>query len=243
MAEFPPRIGVFLCHCGTNIAKTIDLAKLAAAVAHLPGVAHVEDNLFSCAVEATTRMRETIQALGLNRVVVAACSPRTHEGVFREVLAAAGLNPGYFAFANIREQCAWVHQTEPAAALTKALDLVAMAVSRAAVLTPIQPQSFPVIPRALVLGGGVAGLSAALTLADQGFHTYLVERESSLGGLARELYFTLEGPDPQEFLHQLQAAVYNHPNIEVHLQTELMKLTGHVGQFTEHRAPGHHGRR
>ena len=211
VAEFPPRIGVFLCHCGTNIAKTIDLAKLATAVAQLPGVAHVEDNLFSCAVESTTRMRETIQTLRLNRVVVAACSPRTHEGVFREVLAAAGLNPGYFAFANIREQCAWVHQTEPAAALTKALDLVAMAVSRAAVLTPIQPQSFPVIPRALVLGGGVAGLSAALTLADQGFHTYLVERESSLGGLARELYFTLEGPDPQEFLHELQAAVYQPP--------------------------------
>ena len=232
VAEFPPRIGVFLCHCGTNIAKTIDLAKLAAGVAHLPGVVHVEDNLFSSAVEATTRMRETIREMGLNRVVVAACSPRTHEGVFREVLGAAGLNPGYFAFANIREQCAWVHQTEPAAALAKAVDLVAMAVSRAAVLTPIRPQTFPVIPRALVLGGGVAGLSAALTLADQGFHTYLVEREGSLGGLARELYFTLEGPDPQEFLHQLQAAVYNHPNIEIHLQTELMKLTGHVGQFT-----------
>ncbi len=231
VAEFPPRIGVFLCHCGTNIAKTIDLAQLATAVARLPGVAHVEDNLFSCAVDSTTRMRETIQALGLNRVVVAACSPRTHEGVFREVLVAAGLNPGYFAFANIREQCAWVHQTDPAAAQKKALDLVAMAVSRAAALTPIRPQSFPVIPRALVLGGGVAGLSAALTLADQGFHTYLVERENSLGGLARELYFTLEGPDPQEFLHELQAAVYNHPNIEVHIQTELLKLTGHVGQF------------
>jgi heterodisulfide reductase subunit A2 len=231
VAEFPPRIGVFLCHCGTNIAKTIDLGNLAAAVVQFPGVAHVEDNLFSCAADSTTRMRETIQTLGLNRVVVAACSPRTHEGVFREVLAAAGLNPGYFAFANIREQCAWVHQAEPGAAQEKALALVAMAVSRAAALTPIQPQSFPVIPRALVLGGGVAGLSAALTLADQGFHTYLVEREGSLGGLARELYFTLEGPDPQEFLHELQAAAYHHPNIEVHIQSELLKLTGHVGQF------------
>jgi heterodisulfide reductase subunit A len=231
LAEFPPRIGVFLCHCGTNIAKSIDLAKLATALARLPGVALVSDNLFSCAVDSTARMRETIQTHGLNRVVVAACSPRTHEGVFREVLDAAGLNPGYLAFANIREQCAWVHQTEPDAALTKALDLVAMAVSRAAVLSAIQPQSFPVIPRALVLGGGVAGMNAALTLADQGFHTFLVERQNSLGGLARELFFTLEGPDPQEFLHQLQAAVYRHPNIEVHVQTELVKLTGHVGQF------------
>jgi heterodisulfide reductase subunit A2 len=231
VAEFPPRIGVFLCQCGTNIAKTIDLARLAKAVAQMPGVAHVEENLFSCAVESTSRMRETIQNLGLNRVVVAACSPRTHEGVFREVLGAAGLNPGFFAFANIREQCAWVHQTEPEAALTKAVGLVAMAVSGAAVLTPIEPQTFPVNPRALVLGGGVAGLSAALTLADQGFHTHLVERENSLGGLARELFFTLEGPDPQEFLHELQAAVYHHPNIEVQVQSELVKLTGHVGQF------------
>jgi heterodisulfide reductase subunit A len=229
--EAEPRIGVFLCHCGTNIAKTIDLAKLAEAAAQLPGVAHVEDNLFACAVESTTRMGETIKALGLNRVVVAACSPTTHEGVFREVLNAAGLNPGYFAFANIREQCAWVHQADPEAALAKALDLVAMAVQRAAVLTPISPQSFPVIPRALVLGGGVAGMSAALTLADQGFHTYLVERESSLGGLARELFYTLAGPDPQEFLHSLMAAVYSHPNIEVHIQSNLMQVQGHVGQF------------
>jgi heterodisulfide reductase subunit A len=229
--DFPARIGVFLCHCGTNIAKTIDLNRLAAAVAELPGVAHVEDNLFSCAVESTGRMRQTIRDLGLNRVVVAACSPRTHAEVFREVLAAAGLNPGYFAMANIREQCAWVHQSAPEAALAKALKLVAMAVGRAAVLTPIHPQSIPVTPRALVLGGGVAGMSAAMTLADQGFHTYLVERQSSLGGLARELFFTLEGPDPQEFLHDLQAAVYHHPNIEVHLLTELTQVKGHVGQF------------
>ncbi len=231
VTDFPPRIGIFLCHCGTNIAKTIDLAKLATAVAGLPGVVHVEDNLFSCAVESTGRMRETIKTLGLNRVVVAACSPRTHEGVFREVLAGAGLNPGYFALANIREQCAWVHQEDPEAALAKAADLVAMAVGRAARLTPIQPQNIPVTPRALVLGGGVAGMSAALTLADQGFHTYLVERENALGGLARNLFFTLEGPDPQEFLHEMQAMVYSHPNIEVHIQTELTQVRGHVGQF------------
>ncbi len=231
VADFPPRIGVFLCHCGTNIAKSIDLARLAAAAAELPGVVHVEANLFSCAVEATGRMKQTIRSLGLNRVVVAACSPRTHEEVFREVAAGAGLNPGYFSMANIREQCAWVHQTEPEAALAKALDLVAMAVGRAAALLPIRTESFPVIPRALVLGGGAAGMSAALALADQGFHTYVVERENALGGLARKLYFTLEGPDPQEFLHELLAAVYQHPNIEVLLQTEVAQVTGHVGQF------------
>ena len=229
--DLPPRIGVFLCHCGTNIAKTIDLAKLAKAVAGLPEVVHVEDNLFSCAVESTGRMRETIREKGLNRVVVAACSPRTHEGVFREVLAGAGLNPGFFTMANIREQCAWVHQGDPDAALTKAAGLIAMAVGRAARLTPIQPQNIPVTPRALVLGGGVAGMSAALTLADQGFHTYLVERENTLGGLARNLFFTLEGLDPQEFLHEMQSMVYSHPNIEVHIHTELTQVKGHVGQF------------
>jgi heterodisulfide reductase subunit A2 len=164
-------------------------------------------------------------------VVVAACTPRTHEGVFREVLAAAGLNPGFLAFANIREQCAWVHQTDQAAAREKALRLVAMAVRQARVLQPIQLQTFAVIPRALVLGGGVAGMSAALSLADQGFHTYLVERQPSLGGLARQLYFTLKGPDPQEFLHELQAAVYQHPNIEVQTRTELVQMKGHIGQF------------
>jgi heterodisulfide reductase subunit A len=229
--DFPPRIGVFLCHCGTNIAKTINLAGLAEAVAKLPGVTHVEDNLFSCAVESTARMQETIRNLGLNRVVVAACSPRTHERVFAEVLASAGLNPGYVTLANIREQCAWVHQGDTAAALAKAVDLIDMAVRRAARLMPIQLHSIPVTPRAMVLGGGVAGMSAALILADQGFHTYLVERENALGGLARDLFFTLEGLDPQEFLHEMQSAVYSHPNIEVHIQTELTEIKGHVGQF------------
>jgi heterodisulfide reductase subunit A len=229
--EAPPRIGVFLCHCGINIAETVDLEKLGAATRRLPGVVHVEDELFACSADATRRMAETIRTLKLNRVVVAACTPRTHEAVFREVVAAAGLNPGYFAFANIREQCSWVHQNDPAAALNKARKLVAMAVRQALVLPPIRLQTFPVIPRALVLGGGAAGMSAALTLADQGFHTYLVERERYLGGLVRKLFFTLEGPDPQAFLQELQGLVFRHPNIEVLTQTKLIKVEGHVGQF------------
>jgi heterodisulfide reductase subunit A len=230
-AEAAPRIGVFLCHCGTNIAKTVDLPKLAAGVRQLPGVVHVADELFACAVEATHRLRQTIRDSDLNRVVVAACTPLTHEALFREVLAAAGLNPGYFVLANIREHCAWVHQGEKAAALHKALNLIAMAVRRAAVVNPLRLQSFRVIPRALVLGGGVAGLSAALSLAEQGFHTYLIERSPYLGGLARQLFFTLEGPDPQEFLQELQAGAYSHPNVEVLTETQLIKVEGHVGQF------------
>ncbi|MDD3579601.1 MAG: FAD-dependent oxidoreductase, partial [Desulfobacca sp.] len=231
VADYPPRIGVFLCHCGTNIAKVIDISKLAAAVWELPGVVHVEDNLFTCSVDSTKRMTETIKDLGLNRVVVAACTPRTHEVVFREVLAEAGLNPGYFAFANIREQCSWVHHDDREAALAKAKHIVAMAVGRAWVLTPIHPQGFPVNPQALVLGGGVAGMSAALTLADQGFQTYLIERDRQLGGLARQLHFTLEGDNPQKFLQELRTEVYRHPNIEVLTQTEAVQVTGHAGQF------------
>lgn len=240
VAEFPPpreapgvapRLGVFLCHCGANIAGTIDLARLAASVREMPGVAWVEDHLFLCSVDAARRIREAIQEHGLTRVVVAACTPRTHEPVFREVLTAAGLNPGFLSFANIREQCAWVHQDDPHGALRTARDIVAMAVSRAAALSPLTIHRFPVIPRALVVGGGLAGLSAAVTLADQGFHTYVLEREQELGGLARRLRFTLEGINPQALLADLEAAAWGHPNIEVLTRTELQKTEGHAGRF------------
>jgi heterodisulfide reductase subunit A len=227
----PPKIGVFLCHCGTNIAKTIDPQALADMVRDLPGVDYVEDFLFSCSADATRRMADTIKERGLNRVVVAACSPRTHEPVFREVLALAGLNPGYLAFTNIREQCAWVHQDDPEAALAKAAELVAMAARRALELAPLAPASYPVIPRALVLGGGMAGMSAALALADQGFHTYLVERSSQLGGLAKNLRFTLEGLDPPALIQELEVEVYQHPNVEVLTRAELVSITGAVGRF------------
>jgi heterodisulfide reductase subunit A2 len=227
----PLKIGVFLCHCGTNIAHTVDIKSLSEVVRELPGVAYVGDFLFSCSTDATRKMAEIIKDQGLNRVVVAACSPRTHEPVFREVLAWAGLNPGYLAFTNIREQCAWVHQQDPEAALTKAGELVAMAVRRTVELTPIVPSYYPVLPRALVLGGGAAGMSAALSLADQGFHTYLAERTSRLGGLARNLRSTLEGLDPLEFIQELEAEVLQHPNVEVLTQAELISLEGAVGRF------------
>jgi heterodisulfide reductase subunit A2 len=225
-----PRLGVFLCHCGTNIAGAVDLGQLAAAVRDMPGVALVEDHLFLCSMDAAGRIKEAIRERGLNRVVVAACTPRTHEAVFREVLTAAGLNPGFLSFANIREQCAWVHQEDPEA-LAAAREILAMAVRRAAVLSPLKLRKFPVIPRALVVGGGVAGLSAAVSLADQGFHTYVLEREGELGGLARKLRFTLAGFHPQELLQALTAAVLAHPNIEVLTRTELVQIEGHAGRF------------
>ena len=225
------RIGVFLCHCGTNIAKTIDLPQVAERVRTLPGVVWVAEALFACAADATRQLAEAIREHRLTRVVVAACTPRTHEPVFREVLARAGLNPGYLAFANLREQCAWVHQSDPQGALRAAQDIVAMAVRRAAVLPPVELHTFPVLPRALVVGGGVAGLTAALALADQGFHTYVVEQEASLGGLARRLFFTLEGTDPQRLLQELEAAVYGHPNVEVFTRARLVAVAGQVGRF------------
>ncbi|MDI6852028.1 MAG: FAD-dependent oxidoreductase [Deltaproteobacteria bacterium] len=227
----PLRLGVFLCHCGANIAAAVDLEQLAVMVRQMPGVALVEDHLFLCSVDAARRIREAIERHNLNRVVVAACTPRTHEPVFREVLAAAGLNPGYLSFANIREQCAWVHSDNPAGALAAARDIIAMAVRRAAALTPLEIHRFPVIPRALVVGGGVAGMTAALTLAQQGFHTYLVERQRELGGLARKLHFTLAGHDPKKMVAQLESEVRRHPNIEVLTNTELVKTEGHVGRF------------
>ncbi|MCL6621781.1 MAG: FAD-dependent oxidoreductase [Syntrophobacterales bacterium] len=227
----PPRIGVYLCHCGTNIAKTIDLSRLAEHVRGLPGVVWAADPLFACSADATRQLAQAIGEHHLTRVVVAACTPRTHEAVFREVLLQAGLNPGFLCFANLREQCAWVHQNDPEGALQTARDLLAMAVRRAWVVPPLEVHAFPVIPRALVIGGGPAGLTAALALADQGFHTYVVEREAQLGGMARRLSYTLEGTDPRRLLQDLEAAAYGHPNVEILTGAQVAEVSGQVGRF------------
>jgi heterodisulfide reductase subunit A2 len=230
-SELPPRIGIFLCHCGTNIAGVLDLETLTPMLQQLPGVVHVEEKLFACSLESTKQLATVIKSKGLNRIVVAACTPRTHEAVFREVVTSAGLNPGYIIMANVREQCAWVHQAEKEGALAKARHLISMAVVQATRLPPVLPQSSPIIPSALILGGGVAGMSAALCLADQGFQCYLVERRQCLGGLAQSLHFTLEGLNPQQFLHDLKSLVLTHPNVTVFTRSELVRLKGHCGQF------------
>ena len=226
-----PRIGVFLCHCGTNIAGVLDLAALKPVLQQLPGVVHVEEAMFACSLDTAKQLTAVIHAQHLNRIVVAACTPRTHEPVFREVVRAAGLNPGYVVMANIREQCAWVHQQEKYAALGKARDLIAMAVHQARRLEPLLPQSSPILPSVLILGGGVAGLTAALTLADQGFPCHLVERQPFLGGLARRLQTTLAAPDPQRLLSELISQVRSHPNILVYTRSELVQVAGYGGQF------------
>jgi heterodisulfide reductase subunit A len=189
------KIGVYVCHCGSNIASVIDPKAVAEYAATLPGVSLVNNSLYTCSDAGQRQIREDIKNHGLNRVVVAACSVRLHEPTFRACVAEAGLNPFLFEMANIREQDTWVHSHEPEAALEKAKDLVASAVAKARFLTPLDMIKVPVTKTAMVIGGGVAGISAALDLADMGHKTYLVEKEPSIGGRMAQLNKTFPTMD------------------------------------------------
>jgi heterodisulfide reductase subunit A-like polyferredoxin len=226
-----PRIGVFVCHCGTNIARVVDVGDVAEYAKGLPNVVHAETNLFTCSTDSAAAIAQTIRDKRINRLVVASCSPRTHEPLFRDVCAEAGINRYLFEMANIRDQCSWVHQSEPAAATAKARDLVRMAAARAARLQPIREHGFQVVRRALVIGGGIAGMTAALSLADQGFEAALVEREDKLGGLALNLRKSLSGEDVASFVADLTKRVRSHPAIKLFTETELLAFSGHVGRF------------
>jgi len=189
------RIGVYICHCGSNIGGVIDPKAVAEYASTLPGVALAKDNLYMCADPGQKLIEEDIKAHHLNRVIVAACSPRLHEPTFRACVAKAGLNPFLFEMVNIREQDTWVHSHEPEAALEKAKELVASAVAKARFLTPLNMIEVPVTKSALVIGGGIAGINAALDLADMGIETYLVEREPSIGGRMAQLNKTFPTMD------------------------------------------------
>ncbi len=239
-AEFPPervitgeeKVGVFICHCGINIGGIVDVPGAVEYANSLPGVAHTEEFLFTCSTDSQEKMAQVIQDQGLTRVVVASCSPRTHEKLFQDTLRRAGLNPYLFEMANIRDQCSWVHQGDHGAATAKAMDLIRMSVARAGLLEPLHQFPVPVEQTALVIGGGAAGLTAALSLAEQGFATHLVERSSELGGLARRLHATLEGRDVQAHLAQLIDRVTHHGYITVHIDSEVEEIKGLVGNFT-----------
>jgi heterodisulfide reductase subunit A len=226
-----PRIGVFVCHCGSNIAGVIDVEDLADYVTDLPHVMHVERNLFTCSQDTQDIIRQRIQEHDLNRIVVAACTPRSHEGLFRETLKASGLNENLFEMANIRNHASWVHAGEPEAATQKAKDMVRMAVAKAGLLEPLPPVSVTVNPRALVVGGGVAGMAAALGMADQGFPVHLVEKSSQLGGTARHLVETWKRESIPPFVEQLIARVREHSLISIHLNSEVCDAEGFVGNF------------
>ncbi|ATW27519.1 FAD-dependent oxidoreductase [Candidatus Formimonas warabiya] len=226
-----PRIGVFVCHCGINISKVVDVKKVVETARALPHVVYAEDNLYTCAQDTQMKMKDLIEEHRLNRVVVASCSPRTHEQLFRETLKEAGLNPYLFEMANIRDQCSWVHLHEPEKATEKAMGLVKMAVAKARLLEPIKTRALPVEQKALIIGGGVAGMTAALAIAGQNYPVFLVEQNPVLGGIARHLAFNHAGEPVKEFLADLEKQVAAHPLITRYLSTTIQEIKGYVGNF------------
>jgi len=226
-----PRIGVFICHCGINIASTVDVQKVTAAVANDPDVIFATHAMYACSDASLSEVKEAISKHRLNRVVVASCTPRTHEPLFRETLREAGLNPYLFDLSNIRDQCSWVHSSEPEAATHKAIELVKMSIARARHLAPLIGEALAIHQVGLVIGGGLSGMTAALSLAEQGFKVHLVERSGNLGGHLRDISGTLEHDDLADFRDTLVNKVETHPKIILHLHTELAGVAGHVGKF------------
>jgi heterodisulfide reductase subunit A len=232
VADEDPRIGVFVCHCGINIGGVVNVPTVAEYARKLPGVAYATDNLYSCSQDAQSQIASIIREHRLNRLVVSACTPRTHEPLFQATMREAGLNKALFEMANIRDQCSWVHMQEKEAATDKAKDLVRMAVAKARLLTPLEEQVLPVTPSALVLGGGLAGMTAALAIGDQGFECTLVEKEAKLGGRTLLLTQGRHGKDPRRVVKQLIDRVKNHSRITVLTGGELTTLSGYIGNFT-----------
>lgn len=227
----PPRVGVFACSCGSTISRDIDLAALAQEAAHWPGVALAEVVDFACFPEALEHVRARIGEADLNRVVVAACSNRTHEPLFHRTIRLAGLNPYLLELVNLRDQCARVHQKQSRLANRKAQELVRVAVGRALAARPVHKQKHRCRPAALVIGAGVAGMTSALAIADSGYDVHLVERSEMLGGNLRNLYYVAEGYDPQRLLRDLVNRVRAHRRIAIHTRTEVARHSGHIGDF------------
>jgi heterodisulfide reductase subunit A len=226
-----PRIGVFVCNCGINIGGVVDVPEVRDYAKGLPHVVYVEDNLFTCSQDTQERMKEAIKENHLNRVVVASCSPRTHEPLFQETLKKSGLNKYLFEMANIRDQDSWVHMNQPEKATEKAKDLVRMAAARAALLEPLEEVKQKPIPAGLIIGGGVAGMVSALSLADQGYKVYLIEKTGKLGGYALKLRKTWRGEDVGSYVNQLARKVSQHNLIDIFFNSEVKDTIGYVGNF------------
>ena len=226
-----PRVGVFVCHCGANIGRVVDVPSTVEYALGLPNVVYAQEQLFSCATNSAKEITDMIKEKGLNRVVVAACSPRTLEPLFWDTLREAGINQYFLEMANIREHCSWVHSLEKEEATLKAKDIIRMAVARARHLEPLQEIDLPVNKAALIVGGGIAGMTCALSIAKQGHEVHLVEKNPELGGMARRIHYTLEGLDVQSYLGDLVAKVYQHPSIHVYTDATITEATGYVGNF------------
>ncbi len=226
-----PRIGVFVCHCGTNIGGFVDVPAIVGYARELPNVVYAEENLYTCSTDTQEKIKQVIKEHNLNRVIVASCTPRTHEPLFQETIREAGLNPYLFEMANIRDQCSWVHMHEREKGTEKSKLLVRAAVGRARLIEPLYKQGISLNKDALIVGGGAAGMVASLDLASQGFKVNLVEKEADLGGNLRKLRHTITGEDPQEYLIKLTEEVTKNDLIEVHTGTEVTGFTGFKGNF------------
>lgn len=226
-----PRIGVIVCHCGTNIAGTVDVKKVAEVAAKEPGVAHSETIIYACAPDGQQKIRDLIKEKNLNRVVVASCTPRTHAPLFQDTIREVGLNKFLFELADIREQCSWCHMHDNEKATDKAIEIVNMNVAKTMRLVPVTTASVGVNHTALVVGGGISGMTASLSLVDQGYAVHLVERAETLGGLLRNVRSNLEGDDVQTFLADVVEKVQNNGAITLHLGTTVEKIDGFVGNF------------
>jgi heterodisulfide reductase subunit A2 len=226
-----PRIGVFVCHCGANIGRIVDVPSTVEYSLTLPNVVYAQEQLFSCATNSAQEITDMVKEQGLNRVVIAACSPRTLEPLFRDTLREAGINQYYLEMANIREHNSWVHSKEPEEATRKAQDIIRMSVARASLLDPLMEIDLPVNKNALVVGGGIAGMTCALSIANQGHDVHLIEKESDLGGTARRIHYTLDGLDVQAYVNELAEKVYKHPLVHVYTDAVIMEADGYVGNF------------
>ena len=231
VSEEEARVGVFVCHCGANIGRVVDVPAVAEYASTLDNVVHAEEGLFVCSTDAAEQISNTIRKKGLNRVVVAACTPRTHEPLFRDTLREGGINQYFFEMANIREHCSWVHSKQKEEATKKAKDIVRMSVARTVPLEPLQEFDLPVNKRGLVVGGGLAGMTSALALANQGFEVHLVEKDKDLGGMARRIHYTLDELDVQAYLADLIGRIYQHPLVQVSHDATITDVSGYVGNF------------
>jgi heterodisulfide reductase subunit A len=231
VAGEPPRIGVFVCHCGRNIGGYLDVAEVTAYARTLPNVVFAMENIYTCSSDAQVTIRNKIAEHSLNRVVVASCSPRTHEPLFQQTIREAGLNVHLFEMANIRDQCSWVHMGQRKEATLKARDLVRLAAAKSRLTEPLRSVPLPVTPSALVVGGGIAGMTAALTVADQGYEVTLVEKESKLGGIAVRVEAGLDSRGLRSHAGTLAARILRHPRIKALVSARLAGVKGFVGNF------------
>jgi heterodisulfide reductase subunit A len=225
------RIGVFICHCGINIGGVVKVPDVVEYIKTLPNVAYAEDNLYTCSQDTQQKIKSKIEEHNLNRVVVASCTPRTHEPLFQNTVREAGLNPYFFEMANIRDQCSWVHMHDPEKATIKAKDLVRMAVAKARLLEPLHKVAIPIEQTGLIIGGGISGMIAALDLAEHGFDAHIVEKESKLGGNLKRLHYMLTGEKLQDFLKETIENVNSNERIHVYTNANIKDIEGCVGDF------------